>query len=96
MAHFVHKITKNGLLLRILATAQDFWAKSGNPKNVDFGPLLFPMLENVHPAVREASVRSLSRLEKENSLIGLRNMLADADPDVVSATTAGLSNIETS
>ena len=69
---------------------------SGSVGGEDFGPLLFPMLENVHPAVREASVRSLSRLEKENGLIGLRNMLADADPDVVSATTAGLSNIETS
>tara|TARA_B100001250_G_scaffold112207_1_gene94841 strand:- start:10170 stop:13301 length:3132 start_codon:yes stop_codon:yes gene_type:complete len=69
---------------------------SGSVGGEEFGALLFPMLENVHPAVREASVRSLSRLEKENNLIGLRNMLADSDPDVVTATTTGLSNIATS
>ena len=69
---------------------------SGSVGGEKYGALLLPMLENVHPAVREASVRSLSRLEKEQDLINLRNMLADSDPDVVTATTMGLSSIETS
>ena len=54
---------------------------------------LVTFLESGHPAVREAAVQSLGRLDTEESFNALRLQLNDPDPDVVDAVVQALKTI---
>ena len=54
---------------------------------------LVTFLESGHPAVREAAVQSLGRLDTEESFNAMRLQLNDPDPDVVDAVVLALKTI---
>jgi len=66
---------------------------AGSVGGQQLGDQLLPFLDYVHPAVREAAVRSLGELGEDQGFAALLRMLNDLDPDVVEATVQALGKI---
>jgi HEAT repeat protein len=98
LEHHESSASRGKVLATLLASAEaeELMAgieAAGSVGGRELGGQLLPFLDYVHPAVREAAVRSLGELGEDQGFAALLRMLNDPDPDVIETTVQALGKI---